>query len=963
MTCIPSIIVTQNSPSLQPKGGVYTANVGVPFGPLDIRVEEICCFFLGPPPGIIPTRYVVVEDENPNFLRLQGTPTQQGTFQIYRGANCNGTITLAGTILATVTVGPRPTLSPSVTSLPPGQKGRYYLAQLAAVSSFVISPPHSSIVFSFSGLPAGLFGGTTGLITGVPQEDFVSGTSFLVTISSNYDPGTATAMTIVIYEAPPLITNIPSTGLQLPAITGSAFSFQVEAPDIPVGDTLGAHSAATSFSLEPQTTPPNTLISGVTLDTSTGLISGTVTATPSCGVDAFTSFLGIKATNNTGDNIGTGTPGSNVKPLSIFVSDPRPPTVSPATLGASPPYVYVNLPMTSFQVVASRCPTSFSATGLPPGVSISTAGIISGTPTGVGTFVATVTASNAYGSGSDTVTITVSLPACVITNPVPNPDPNNPCENTVHGEVFPGFFSFFITATNSPTTFTATPLPAGLSLNSTTGEISGPPGAPGSTTVTVTADNAGPDPPGSSLLNIVIHAAGAAVPAITSDLDPRMDNGIAAGIATVVFEGYQITATNCPTSFGASSLPPGLTVNAVTGLISGTPTTPGIYTSMVSATNAFGTGPSSSVNFIISFLPPSITSPLAAYGVIGELFAPPNGGYTITATNSPTLFGADSLPAGLSINTLTGAITGTVDSGFLPGVYTVPISASNAGLYGLVPSQPEDQEFLILTIYSGPPAITSISPDTVSTSGGEIEITGINFRTGARVLIGNIKFSPIYQEATSVIVESTMLMKATVPAIAYIDIGYDVVVVNPDSQSGVLPESLFVIAPGTSPVQHIRYSSLYSDNIPVFEISSTGGPTNRKGRIFGLGTNVEVLHYSGIDGNKLLNVYRKQMGTTSTRHAEGDLVFKGMTSIQLSPFSFVPELGDGSNPDDIERIAHLECILRSDGKIEMKVRTVDGYDFSEITKIAYASYQAVLIKSLAPLDIPLIGTADCEEAE
>ena len=53
---------------------------------------------------------------------------------------------------------------------------------------------------------------------------------------------------------------------------------------------------------------------------------------------------------------------------------------------------------------------------------------------------------------------------------------------------------------------------------------------------------------------------------------------------------YQITATNSPTSYGATGLPSGLTVNSVTGLISGTPTAAGTSTVTLSAANGSGTG-------------------------------------------------------------------------------------------------------------------------------------------------------------------------------------------------------------------------------------------------------------------------------------------------------------------------------------------------------------------------------------
>jgi endonuclease/exonuclease/phosphatase family metal-dependent hydrolase len=63
----------------------------------------------------------------------------------------------------------------------------------------------------------------------------------------------------------------------------------------------------------------------------------------------------------------------------------------------------------------------------------------------------------------------------------------------------------------------------------------------------------------------------------------------ASGVAGQSFT-YQIAATNTPTSFDASGLPGGLSVNTASGLISGTPAAAGNSTITLTATNATGTG-------------------------------------------------------------------------------------------------------------------------------------------------------------------------------------------------------------------------------------------------------------------------------------------------------------------------------------------------------------------------------------
>ena len=83
---------------------------------------------------------------------------------------------------------------------------------------------------------------------------------------------------------------------------------------------------------------------------------------------------------------------------------------------------------------------------------------------------------------------------------------------------------------------------------------------------------------------------------------------------------------------------------------------------------------------------PVITSPLTASGNEGTPFT-----YAITATNLPTSYNATGLPAGLSINTTTGAITGTPTTA---GTYNVTITATN--------SVGSDNQTLVITIGVGP---------------------------------------------------------------------------------------------------------------------------------------------------------------------------------------------------------------------------------------------------------------------
>jgi PKD repeat protein len=306
----------------------------------------------------------------------------------------------------------------------------------------------------------------------------------------------------------------------------------------------------------------------------------------------------------------------------------------------------------SFQITASNSPTSFGASGLPPGLSVSSTGLISGTPTTDGDFNASVTATNASGSGSSPLTFTINPAPPVITSATSATGQENQA------------FSYQIAATNNPTGYSATGLPTGLTVDPVAGLISGTPavGTAGTFSVYLTATNSAGS--GSATLNLAISVAAAVAPVITSATSATSQIELAFS--------YQITANNNPTSYAATGLPSGLTVDPVAGLISGTPTAAGSSTVTLTATNLAGSG-TATLNITITGLTsstPVITSATSVTGQINEAIS-----YQITASNNPTSYSATGLPSGLTVDPVAGVISGTPTAA---GATTVTLNATNS---------------------------------------------------------------------------------------------------------------------------------------------------------------------------------------------------------------------------------------------------------------------------------------------
>src|SRR5438552_1987723 len=240
-------------------------------------------------------------------------------------------------------------------------------------------------------------------------------------------------------------------------------------------------------------------------------------------------------------------------------------------------------------------------------------------------------------------------------------------------------YSYQITANQAITTWGAAPLPAGLTVNTTTGLISGTPTAAGITIITLSATNA--NGTGNATLTLAINAP----PTITS-LSPTCAT---AG-------GAQFTLTVNGTNFVSGSTVRWNGSALATTFVSSTQLTATVPASLIASAGSAPItvvtpcgGTSGAATFTIVNTP-IITSPLTACGTIGVGFS-----YTITATNNPTSFTASPLPAGLSVNTSTGVISGTPTAA---GTTNVTISATN----GAGPCNTSAQQTLVITIRAAP---------------------------------------------------------------------------------------------------------------------------------------------------------------------------------------------------------------------------------------------------------------------
>ena len=299
---------------------------------------------------------------------------------------------------------------------------------------------------------------------------------------------------------------------------------------------------------------------------------------------------------------------------------------------------------------------SISAGSLPNGLSLSSGGVISGTPSAGGSFSFTVFVRDSDGNtGTRAYTVNIGSNILTVLPPtLPNGTQSVPYSQTVTASGGTGPYTFSVTAGS---------LPTGLSLDSA-GNLTGTPSGSGSSTFTVRAiDSVNNTGTRSYTINI-----GSNILTVSPVTLPNGTQG------TSYSQTITASGGSAPYSFAvtAGTLPTGLSLSSG-GVLSGTPSANGSFSFTVQATDpGFNTG-SRSYTVIINLAALTISPSSLPAGTVGTAYS-----QTATASGGSAPYSyavlSGSLPTGLSLNSGTGAITGTPT---VAGSYSFTIQATD----------------------------------------------------------------------------------------------------------------------------------------------------------------------------------------------------------------------------------------------------------------------------------------------
>lgn len=222
---------------------------------------------------------------------------------------------------------------------------------------------------------------------------------------------------------------------------------------------------------------------------------------------------------------------------------------------------------------------------------------------------------------------------------------------------------------------------------------------------------------------------------------------------------YSITADHSPTSYDATGLPSGLTVDTTTGAISGSPTQSGSFNVLISATNADGTGDATlaltiakAVLTVTGISASDKTYDASNTATLATSSASLSGvasGDTVTLDSSAALatFDDKNVGTGKTVTVSGLSLTGThsADYTLTQPALTATISARELTVTGLsVENKPYDgNSTATLNTSSSPTLVGVISGDTVTllTTGATVTFGDKNVGTAKPVTITGLSLS------------------------------------------------------------------------------------------------------------------------------------------------------------------------------------------------------------------------------
>lgn len=699
---------------------------------------------------------------------LSGTPTAAGTFAFtVTATDAHGQ---TGSLPYNLTVDP-PSLTVSPATLPNGAVATAYSETLTASNGIA---PYSFAVTSGS-LPTGLTLSPGGTLSGTPTAH---GTFNFTVTATDSTAGThatgSTPYTVEIIDIPPVANPVSATVAYDSSANPITLNITGGAPISVAIATAAAHGTAvasgTSISYTPTTgfrgsdsftyTATNTggtsapatvtitvgdptiVVTPGSLTAQTG-VAYTLTFTISGGAAPYTSLnvsglpAGLSVTGTTSNSITvSGTPtatgsfnltvtgaDSSTGTGPVAISQPFTLTVGAPTLSLAPPSGALTVPYGApysqqFSASGGTAPYVYivSAGTLPPGLSLASGGLLSGTATTPGSYSFTVRATDSSTGAGAPFSLAVGYTAqvaspTVVVDPatLPNPTAASAYSNTITASGGAAPYSFSVTAGA---------LPAGLSL-SPGGALSGTPTASGNFSFTVTATDA--------------HGQFGARPYTVTVGAPSLSvspGSIPSGTAGTAYS-QTVTATggNAPYSFAITSgtLPAGLSFSS-TGTLSGTPTVAGSFNFTVTATDSTsGTAGTGSMAYTLVVNAPTITLtpatlPAGQYDVAYSQALSASGG------TSPYSFAvtAGALPPGITMSA-TGTFSGT-PSAVGSSNFTVT-ATDHLGFTG--------SNAYTLAINNNPPVA---NPDTAETLDGQpvtIDVVGNDSGTISSIAISS----------------------------------------------------------------------------------------------------------------------------------------------------------------------------------------------------------------------------------